>query len=113
MSLGARYSYKIIYSFGFRTRVTLKSLVWWPTSGVSPGSLKESRGAHSTLALLVDDVTLKKKGGNLYEPVLIYLPDRPQPLELVANQITRGGVKGYLSEPRYKKSEGWPRRRRR
>lgn len=53
----------------------------------------------------MDDVTLEKKGVNLYEPVLIYLPDRPQPLELVANQITRGGVNGYLSEPRYKKSE--------
>lgn len=57
------------------------------------------------LALLVEDAQIEKKRVNLYEPVLIYLPDRPQPVELVANQITKTQVKGYLSEPKYKKSE--------
>lgn len=57
------------------------------------------------LAMIVDDVELQKKGVNLYEPILINLSDRPQPLELVVNKITKNEVSGYLSEPKYKKSE--------
>jgi hypothetical protein len=57
------------------------------------------------LVLVVDDRQLEKKHVNLYEPLMFTLSDRPQPVELVVNQINRNQVKGYVSEPRYKKSE--------
>ena len=57
------------------------------------------------LALMVDDFELNKKNVNLYEPVWITLTDRPQPLELVVNRIDKDHIKGYLSEPKFKKSE--------
>ncbi len=57
------------------------------------------------LAMMVDDNQLQKKSVNLYEPVWINLADRPQPLELVVNQISKDEIKGYLSEPKYKKAE--------
>lgn len=57
------------------------------------------------LVMIVDDNELQKKNVNLYEPVLINLNDRPQPLELVVNKIGENEISGYLSEPKYKKSE--------
>ncbi len=57
------------------------------------------------LNLIVDDVSLQKKGMMLFEPVLISLADRPQPLELVVNRMTKDEVFGYLSEPRFKNTE--------
>jgi hypothetical protein len=57
------------------------------------------------LVLVVDDRQLQKKHVNLYEPLMFTLSDRPQPVELVVNQINKNQVKGYVSEPRYKKSE--------
>jgi hypothetical protein len=57
------------------------------------------------VAMLVDDNELHKNGINLYETVWISLSDRPQPLELVVNKITKNHIEGYLSEPKYKKAE--------
>src|SRR5579864_3230570 len=57
------------------------------------------------LALMVDDFKLDKKNINLYEPVWITLADRPQPVELVVNQVRRDQITGYVSMPKYKKSE--------
>ena len=57
------------------------------------------------LVLVVDDRQLEKKRVNLYEPLMFTLADRPQPVELVVNQINKNQVKGYVSEPKYKKSE--------
>jgi hypothetical protein len=57
------------------------------------------------LMMLVDDNQLQKKSVNLYETVWISLSDRPQPIELVVNKITKDHIEGYLSEPKYKKSE--------
>jgi hypothetical protein len=57
------------------------------------------------LTLVVDDRQLEKKHVNLYEPLMFTLSDRPQPVELVVNQINKNQAKGYVSEPRYKKSE--------
>jgi hypothetical protein len=56
-------------------------------------------------SMMVDDIKLEKKHVNLYEPVWINLSDRPQPVELVVNRIDKNQVQGYLSEPKYKKSE--------
>jgi hypothetical protein len=57
------------------------------------------------LVLIVDDRQLEKKHVNLYEPLMFALSDRPQPVELVVNQINKNQVKGYVSEPKYKQSE--------
>lgn len=57
------------------------------------------------MKMLVDDNELQKKGVNLDETVWISLSDRPQPLELVVNKITKDHIEGYLSEPKYKRSE--------
>ncbi|MCC6390232.1 MAG: hypothetical protein IT167_06495 [Bryobacterales bacterium] len=57
------------------------------------------------MELIVDDVKLQKKGVNLYEPVYLTIGDRPRPLELVVNQITKNHVQGYVSLPRYTRQE--------
>ena len=57
------------------------------------------------LAMFVNDNQLQKKSVNLYEPVWINLDDRPQPVELIVNQIDKDQIRGYISEPKYKKSE--------
>lgn len=70
-------------------------------------SLRKANVKHKSydLALVVDDNPLNKKNVNLYEPVWISLSDRPEPLQLVVNQVSKNQVRGYLSEPKYKKSE--------
>ncbi len=57
------------------------------------------------LALMVDDIQLDKKNVNMLEPVWISVSDRPQPVELVVNQVRKDQITGYLSEPKYKRSE--------
>jgi hypothetical protein len=54
------------------------------------------------LAMLVDDVQIQKKSVNLFEPVWISIEDRPQPLELVVNQVHKDQIAGYLSEPKFR-----------
>lgn len=69
--------------------------------------LRSTSTKHKTydFAMLVDDNTLNKKHVNLYEPVWITVSDRPQPVQLVVNRVGKDEVEGYLSEPKYKKSE--------
>jgi outer membrane murein-binding lipoprotein Lpp len=57
------------------------------------------------LVMTVDDQQLEKKHVNLYEPLLLTVADRPQPIELVVNSIKNNEVLGYVSEPKYKKSD--------
>ena len=57
------------------------------------------------MSMMVDDFKLDKKHVNLYEPVWINLSDRPQPVQLVVNRIDKNQVTGYISEPKYKKSQ--------
>jgi hypothetical protein len=57
------------------------------------------------LVMMVDDRQLEKKHINLYEPVLLTLTDRPQPIEMVVNEINGSQIKGYVSEPKFKSSE--------
>jgi hypothetical protein len=56
------------------------------------------------VALMVDDQQLEKKHVNLYEPMLIRTADVPQPVEIVVNEIHSNAVKGYISEPKYRKN---------
>jgi len=48
---------------------------------------------------------MQKKSINLFEPIWINMDDRPQPVQLVVNQISKDQIQGYISEPKYKKSE--------
>lgn len=57
------------------------------------------------LVMTVDDQQLEKKHVNLYEPLMLTVADRPQPIELVVNEIKDNEIKGYVSDARYKKSE--------
>jgi len=70
-------------------------------------SLRKANSKHlyCDLALIVDDQQLEKKHVDLYEPLMFRLVDRPEPVEVVVNQITKDEIKGYISEPRYKRSE--------
>jgi len=70
-------------------------------------SLRKTNTKHEyyDMALVVDDRELNKKHVNLYEPVWIYPADSHQPLEVVVNRITKDGVHGYVSAPKYAESE--------
>jgi hypothetical protein len=70
-------------------------------------SLRNSDVKHKRfdMTMQVDDNEFRKNGVNLYEPVWISLGDRAQPVELVVNKIGKNHIEGYVSEPKYKKSE--------
>lgn len=70
-------------------------------------SLHGVNAKHKTydLRMIVEDSEINKKHVNLYEPVWITLSDRAQPVELVVNRVGKNEVEGYLTEPKYKKSE--------
>ena len=57
------------------------------------------------LDMMVDDNKLEKKNVNLFEPVYITSPEWAQPLELVVNRVDKDRVKGYISTPKFKRSE--------
>jgi len=70
-------------------------------------SLRKANTKHlyCDLALMVDDQQLEKKHVDLYEPLMFRLSDRPEPVEVVVNRISKNEIKGYISEPKYKRSE--------
>ena len=70
-------------------------------------SLRKADTKHRSydLSLMVDDKPLEKQHVNLFEPVWITLSDLPQPIQLVVNQIDKNRIRGYISEPRYKKAD--------
>jgi hypothetical protein len=70
-------------------------------------SLRSTNTKHKTydVAMMVEDNQLDKKHVNLYEPVWINLGDRPQPVQLVVNRVDKDRIAGYVSEPKYKRSE--------
>jgi hypothetical protein len=70
-------------------------------------SLRSTSAKHKTydLAMMVDDNALTKNHVNLYEPVWITLNDRPQPVQLVVNHVEKNEIEGYVTEPKYRKSE--------
>jgi hypothetical protein len=57
------------------------------------------------VAMIVEDNALSKKHVNLYEPIWIRMSDRPQAVELVVNRIEKDRITGYVTEPKYKRSE--------
>jgi hypothetical protein len=70
-------------------------------------SLRKANVKHqyADLALIVDDRNLSQKHVNLYQPAMFYEPDIPQPIEVVINDISKNHIHGYVSAPRYRKSE--------
>lgn len=60
---------------------------------------------YADLQLMVDDRNLSQKHVNLFQPVMYYQPDLPQPFEVVINQIDRDHIHGYVSAPKYRKSD--------
>ncbi|HTW60653.1 MAG TPA: hypothetical protein VMD55_02525 [Terracidiphilus sp.] len=69
--------------------------------------LKKADAKHgfADLLLVVDDRNLTQKHVNLYQPVMFYEPDSPQPVEVVINDISKDHIHGYVSAPKYSQSE--------
>jgi hypothetical protein len=69
--------------------------------------LKKADAKHgfADLLLVVDDRNLTQKHVNLYQPVMFYEPDSPQPVEVVINDISKDHIHGYVSAPKYRQSE--------
>jgi hypothetical protein len=57
------------------------------------------------LDLIVDDRNLSQKHVNLYQPAMFYTPDSTQPAELVINNISKDHIHGYVSSPKFRRSE--------
>jgi hypothetical protein len=69
--------------------------------------LKKANNKHqfADLELMVDDRNLSQKHVNLYQPVMFYTPDSPQPVEIVINEVSKDHIHGYVSASKYRKSE--------
>ena len=69
--------------------------------------LKKANNKHqyADLELMVDDRNLSQKHVNLYQPVMFYTPDSPQAVEIVINEVSKDRIHGYVSAPKYRKSE--------
>jgi len=69
--------------------------------------LKKANVKHdyADLELMLDDRALSQKHVNIYQPVMFYTPDTPQPIELVINGISKNHIHGYISSPKYRQSE--------
>jgi len=69
--------------------------------------LKKANDKHqyADLELIVDDRNLSQKHVNLYQPVMFYTPDSPQPVQLVINSVSKNHIHGYVSASKYNRSE--------
>ena len=70
-------------------------------------SLRKANSKHgyADMVLLVDDRNLSQKHVYLYQPAMFYTPDSAQPVAIVINQISKDHIHGYVSAPKYRKSE--------
>ncbi len=60
---------------------------------------------YADLELEVNDASLTKKHVNLLEPAVFYAADSDMPVELVINRISKNHIHGYVSTPKYRRSE--------
>jgi len=69
--------------------------------------LKKANVKHqyADLEMMVEDRNLSQKHVNIYQPVMYYQADSPQPFEVVINDVTKDHIHGYVSAPKYKQSE--------
>ncbi|HEX4311374.1 MAG TPA: hypothetical protein VHZ25_15180 [Acidobacteriaceae bacterium] len=70
-------------------------------------SLRKANLKHqyADLELMVEDRDLVQKHVNLDQPVMFYQPDTELPIQVVINDITKDRIHGYVSAPKYRKSE--------
>ncbi len=70
-------------------------------------SLRKADTKHqfADLQLMVEDRNLIQKHVNLDQPVMYYQSDSEQPIQIVINNITKDHIHGYVSAPKYRKSE--------
>ena len=70
-------------------------------------SLRKANVKHqfADLQLMVDDRSLTEKHVNLDQPVMFYTPRSEQPIEVVVNVITKNHIHGYVSAPKYGRSD--------
>ncbi len=59
----------------------------------------------ANLQLVVNDRELTENHVNLYQPVLFYPENSRRPVQLVINGIFKNEIRGYVSAPKYKRSE--------
>ena len=64
-----------------------------------------TKNQYADLEMMVDDVKLTQKHVNLMQPVMFYATDNGAPVEMVINSISKNHIKGYVSEPKYKRAE--------
>jgi len=69
--------------------------------------LKKANDKHqyADMEMLVNDRNLSQKHVNLFQPVMFYMPDSPQPIEIVINDIGKDHIHGYVSTSKYRQSE--------
>jgi hypothetical protein len=69
--------------------------------------LKKANVKHqyADLELIVDDRNLSQKHVNLFQPVMFYTPDAPQPVEVVINEVSKDHIHGYISASKYGRAE--------
>ena len=69
--------------------------------------LRKSNVKHqyADLELLVDDRSLTQKHLNLMQPSIFYAADSEVPVEIVINTISKDHIHGYVSAPKYRRSE--------
>ncbi len=61
---------------------------------------------YADLELMVDDVPLTQKHVNRLQPIVFYAAEESDlPVELVINGITKNHIRGYVSAPKYRRSE--------
>jgi hypothetical protein len=72
--------------------------------GISLRKANAKRG-YADLMLMVDDRNLQTKHVNLFQPSMFYESDSPQPIEIVINDVSKDHIHGYVSAPKYRKSE--------
>lgn len=64
-----------------------------------------TKHGYADLELMVDDRSLSQKHVNLFQPVMYYQPEMQLPVEIVINQIDKDHIHGYVSAPKYRKSD--------
>jgi hypothetical protein len=76
-------------------------------AGIVALRLKKANGKHqyADLEMMVNDRNLSQKHVNLFQPVMFYMPDSPQPVEIVINDIGKDHIHGYVSSSKYRQSE--------
>ena len=67
--------------------------------------IADNKHQFADLDLMVNDRTVTQKHVNLLQPVMFYMPDSPQPVEIVINDISKDHIHGYVSTSKYRQSE--------